>query len=170
MNTYLIGFMGSGKTYWGRIWAEAAQVPFCDLDELIEAKEKMTIDAIFEKKGEAYFRKIESELLRSTLSSDNSIIACGGGTPCFDSNIQWMNQNGTTIYLEASPKKLFDIILPEVDKRPLLKKVNRAEMLFFIEQKLTERLPFYQLANHTWPIDSLNNNSFQNFIHPIHHA
>jgi len=156
--------MGSGKTHWGRIWADVAQMQFHDLDELIEKKEHMSIEAIFEKKGEPYFRTIESKLLRETLSFDNCIIACGGGTPCFDGNIQWMNQNGTTIYLEASPKRLFDIILPEVDKRPLLKKVNRAEMLFFIEQKLHERLPFYQLAMHSWPADTLHQQTFNQLI------
>lgn len=164
MRIFLIGFMGSGKTHWGRLWAEKSGLAFFDLDALIEADEKKTIDSIFEKDGEAYFRKKESAALKTFSGKDNCIVACGGGTPCFNDNIQWMNANGTTIYLKASASQVLTRVHNEKDKRPLLKKLNTAEILFFIEQKLKEREPFYSQARIILPVDELNTDSIKKII------
>ena len=158
---FLIGFMGSGKTYWGRKWAQQSGLAFYDLDEVIEKEQGKTISEIFEKDGEDYFRKIESTALRAFAETENCIIACGGGTACFNDNMQWMNEHGKTVYLSAIPQYIFDRVLEEKEKRPLIKKHNEAELLFFIEQKLKEREPFYNQAKITLPVTELNENSLK---------
>lgn len=159
---FLIGFMGSGKTYWGKIWAQQKGQDFYDLDNMIETKEGRSIAAIFEKEGEAHFRKIETETLHSFSDKDNCIISCGGGAACFNENLQWMNEHGTTIYLAASPTYILSRVKEEKDKRPLINKLNEAELLFFIEQKLKEREPFYKQAKLILPAADLDENSLSN--------
>ena len=157
---FLIGFMGSGKTYWGKIWAQKKGLDFYDLDEIIEEKEGRSIATIFEKEGEDYFRKIETEALHTFSEKDNCIIACGGGAACFNDNIRWMNENGTTVYLAASPQYILSRVKEEEKgKRPLINKLNEAELLFFIEQKLKERELFYKQAKIILPVTELNENS-----------
>lgn len=167
MRIFIIGFMGSGKTHWGKIWAEHAGMEFYDLDEIIETAEKQTIDNIFSKKGESYFRKQEAFLLRSLIEKDNCIVACGGGTPCYDNNMDWMNENGTTVFLEANPVRLLENVLLEYDKRPLIKRINKGELLFFIEQKLNERNPFYKKANFNLAVEQLETKTIQDIIEQI---
>ena len=160
MNIFLIGFMGSGKTYWGRIWAEANGYAFIDLDEVIETAAGRTIAAIFDKNEEVYFRELEAEKLRSLDLQKDTIIACGGGTPCFHNNMEWMDTQGTTVYLKSSSSQVLERVKAEKAKRPLLKKVNPAELLFFIEQKLKEREPFYLQAKIIIHVDKLTTESF----------
>jgi len=161
MKIFLIGFMGSGKTYWGRIWAQQLGLDFYDLDEVIEKKEGKTISAIFEKDGEDHFRKMEAMALQGFAETENGIIACGGGTACFNDNMQWMNDNGQTVYLSATPQYIFERVLDDKEKRPLINKHNEAELLFFIEQKLKEREPFYKQAQIILPVTELNESSIQ---------
>jgi shikimate kinase len=156
---FLIGFMGSGKTYWGKIWAQQKGLAFYDLDEVIEKEQGKTISVIFEKHGEDHFRKIEASALRYFAETENCIIACGGGTACFNENMQWMNENGTTVYLSATPPYILSRVKEEKDKRPLINKLNEAELLFFIEQKLKEREPFYNQAKIILPVTELNDDS-----------
>ena len=156
---FLIGFMGSGKSHWGKLWAQQTGMDFYDLDEIIETKQGKTIAAIFEKEGEPFFRELETEALLGFTGKDRCIVACGGGAPCFNDNMEWMNENGTTVYLSATPQFIFNHVIEEKAKRPLIKKLNEAELLFFIEQKLKEREPFYTQATFTLPADELDENS-----------
>ncbi|MEP7108404.1 MAG: shikimate kinase [Ferruginibacter sp.] len=126
---FLIGFMGSGKTHWGKIWAAENQLSFVDLDEIIESKAKKTIPEIFEKSGEDHFRKLEAKALRTCAGLQNTIVACGGGTPCFFENMQWMNDHGITIYLSCTTAEILHRVLSEPEKRPLIKKINEAEFI-----------------------------------------
>ena len=164
MRVFLIGFMGAGKSYWGKIWAEKSGMTFFDLDEIIEAKEQMTIDEIFDKKGEIYFRQIESVTLRNMLDFDNSIIACGGGTPCYTDNMKWMNENGLTVFIKAKAQTLLQNMSHEIEKRPLFNKINQAEILTFIEQKLKERDLYYTSAKKTLLIEAINSESIDLLI------
>lgn len=152
---FLTGFMGSGKTYWGKIWAKENNLEFFDLDEEIEKETKQTVADIFEKKGEDYFRETEKNLLIRFEHKEKFLLACGGGTPCFLNNITWINQHGITIYLQANPQTILRNILNETQKRPLLNKVNPSELLFFVEQRLKEREPFYMQAKHIVSVDTL---------------
>jgi len=163
-NFFLIGFMGSGKSHWGKIWAEANQRSFIDLDAVIEEKAGKTVAAIFELDGEDYFRDLEAEALRTCGDLQNTIVACGGGTPCFHENMHWMNQHGTTIYIACTGTEILERVLLEKEKRPLLKKLNQAELLFFIEQKVKEREPFYAQASLTVQSGLLTESSFPEII------
>ena len=164
MTFFLIGFMGSGKTHWGKIWASMYSFTFIDLDEVIEKKEEKSIADIFDIKGENYFREIEAAALRSFDDLENTIIACGGGTPCFFKNIEWMNAKGTTIYLYSTAQEILHRVLSEQDKRPLIKKMNKGELLFFIEQKLKERENFYNAANITVTSSEATEQTFGNML------
>ncbi len=164
MKIFLIGFMGSGKTYWGKKWAGQCGFDFYDLDQLIETEHNKSIAAIFEKDGEDYFREIETIELKKLAAKDNCIIACGGGTACYNDNMQWMNENGVPVYLQAFPQYIYERVLDEKEKRPLIKKVSRAELLFFIEQKLKEREDFYNQAKIILPVQELDENFIPEFI------
>ena len=162
--------MGSGKTHWGKIWAETYGLTFIDLDEVIEQNEGKTIAAIFENKGEAYFRQIEATVLRTFDAAENTIIACGGGTPCFLDNMQWMNEHGTTVYLSSTAPEIFKRVLPKQQKRPLISKMNEEELLSFIEQKLNERKSFYAAATVTLFTGNLSENSFGGVLEKVQPA
>jgi shikimate kinase len=101
MKIYLVGFMGSGKTTVGRELAARIDAPFFDLDELVEAAEKLSIKEIFAQRGEPYFRKRERDILRTTKSLEAAVIATGGGTFTFDENIQFIQAEGLSVYLSA---------------------------------------------------------------------
>ncbi|SRR5258706_7858253 len=164
---FITGFMGSGKTYWAKLWAEKTSLIFFDLDEQIETTVGETVAQIFEKKGEGYFREMERYVMRKFSLRDNFILACGGGTPCFFDNLQWMNEHGTTIYLQASPNEILDRIINETYERPLLNKVNQSELLFFIEQKLKEREPFYKQAKHILDTNLITIDSLSEIINKV---
>lgn len=141
--------MGSGKTHWGRIWAAAYHMGFVDLDEVITISERKSVVDIFEDKGETYFRELEARKLRECASLQHTIISCGGGTPCFHDNLAWMKNQGVTVYLEAKPEEILRRLSRAQEQRPLIKKLNQAELLFFIEQKLQERESFYHQCDVT---------------------
>ena len=149
MRIFILGFMGTGKSHWGMQWAEANNMQFFDMDALIEKEESASVVDILKDQGKIIFRIKEAAMLRTLLNNDNSIISCGGGSPCFNDNMQCMNENGITIYLSASPQYILKNVLDEKEKRPLIKNVNEAELLFFVEQKLKERAPFYNQATVT---------------------
>lgn len=164
MRIFLLGFMGSGKSHWGRLWAAAHNFNFIDLDEELEKQEQKTVAAIFETRGEDYFRQKETILLRSLTAQSNSIVSCGGGTPCFFDNMAWMNKNGLTIFLEATTQFILKNIKNEKDKRPLIKDKDDAEVIFFIDQKLKERQPYYSKAKIIFPAEDLNIDSIKKVI------
>lgn len=143
MRIFLVGFMGVGKTYLGRALAKSLGFDFVDLDELIENRTGMSVPAIFQQFGEAVFRQIEAESLRS-LSNLPSVVATGGGTPCFHGNMTWMNENGITIYFHATPTLLAERLRHEKLARPLLADVPFEELGNFIENKISERAHFYE--------------------------
>ena len=151
--------MGSGKSYWGRIWAKETGFTFHDLDEEVEKSLNMSVERIFEKHGEKKFREMERDHLRKFDNSEKSLVACGGGTPCFFDNMNWMKEHGKVIYLKASPQNILERVMDEKNKRPLLKKLNTSELLFFIEKKLGEREPFYSKADHIFNVSTLDEKS-----------
>ena len=156
---FIIGFMGSGKSHWGRIWSKKNKLAFYDLDAKIEKAFKMTITDIFEKKGEEKFRELERYHLRKFEDKKNFLLACGGGAPCFYDNMEWMKSQGKVFYLKAEPETLLKQVMHETEKRPVIKKVNPSELLFFIQQKLKERELYYSQADFILNIEELNENS-----------
>lgn len=149
MKLFLIGFMGCGKSYVGRLLAAKMGFTFVDADSVIENTEGVKIAEIFGSQGETYFRKIESEILRGFKKWDNIVVATGGGAPCFHDNMDWMNENGITVYLKTSPALLMARLKSEATHRPILGGRTDDDLLHFIEQKLEERNPFYTQATLT---------------------
>jgi shikimate kinase len=147
MKVYLIGFMGSGKTHIGKQIAQILDFLFVDTDTLIENTEGVSVAQLFVNKGEAEFRKIESERLQGLAKWDNIIVATGGGAPCFHDNMTYINNSGITVYLKTNPQLLLERLLPETDKRPLLKGRSEVELLAFINSKIAEREAFYGQAD-----------------------
>ncbi|MCO5230832.1 MAG: shikimate kinase [Chitinophagales bacterium] len=143
---FLIGFMGSGKSYTGRNISELLSIPIIDMDKYIEEKENRSIAEIFEKDGEPYFRKLERDFLENLDPNNNLIISTGGGAPCFFDNMELMNQKGMTIYLNRSKEVVMRQLLKGIDKRPLLKGKSEDEIWAFYDSKLSERKSFYEKA------------------------
>lgn len=153
---FLIGYMGCGKTTFGRALAQAAGLAFIDLDHYIEGRHHATVRQIFDTRGEAGFRAIERDLLRETAQFEDCIIACGGGTPCFFDNIDVMNGHGTTVWLQASEEVLFSRLVRKREKRPLLAGKSDGEIRALITSQLAARTPFYSRASVIWQGNSLD--------------
>jgi len=148
MKIYFIGFMGSGKTHWGKLVSEKLHIPFFDLDEQIVTHEGKSIPQIFAEHGEEHFRLLEKDILHIiTESHDNFVMACGGGTPCFYNNIDYMNKSGTTIWLNSPIDVLHQRLLKEKESRPLLKNLSNDQMRGFIIKKFSDRKIFYEQAD-----------------------
>lgn len=147
MKVFLIGFMGSGKSFYAAKLAEQLSLPCIELDGEIEQEEKMTINQLFDKKGESYFRQREAEQLRKWLNAGSFVMACGGGTPCYYDNMKRMNQYGVTVWINASEEAMVKRLLPEIHKRPLLKDMDERSVAMFVKHKLQERIAFYQQAD-----------------------
>lgn len=153
--------MGSGKSFLGKLWAEDNAIPFYDLDLLIEEEERMTIEKIFSTYGEDYFREKEAAVLRNTDRFEKGIIACGGGTPCYFDNMQWMNKNGITVFLNETANQIYHHIINDKKVRPLIQSQDQTTLLTFIENKLEVRKPFYEECQLILNPDQLNRNGFR---------
>jgi shikimate kinase len=143
MKIYLVGFMGSGKTTIGRELSRRMDVPFFDLDELIETAEKTTVREIFASRGEAYFRKRERDVLRATKHLEGGVIATGGGTFTFDENIQFVQSEGMSVYLSAPYALLRSRIDMKAGDRPLFSDDLSAHELY------ANRIRYYRMADVT---------------------
>ena len=153
---FLIGMMGSGKSYWTQKMAKWNKCVGYDLDKLIEMNEEKTIAEIFNEDGEDYFRKAEAKILRWFKEKKKFIIATGGGTPCFQENMHWMKKEGIVIWLDESVEVLVKRLSPEKQQRPLIAKLSDSEIAHFIEDKLVERHAFYAQAHYRLTSDQIN--------------
>jgi shikimate kinase len=148
MKIFLIGFMGSGKTHWGKLLSSRLQLPFRDLDSLIVEKEQRSVSDIFAAEGEEYFRYKEMEMLEELVAKEeNFILSCGGGTPCFFNNIEFMKKSGKVVWLNTSVDVLKERLLKERMSRPLIREVDDDELKRFIIRKLSERKMYYEQAD-----------------------
>lgn len=152
----LIGYMGSGKTTIAKLLSEKLHIVPSDLDEIIEEKTNLPITAIFEQKGEVYFRKQEHMLLKELLSQKGDLIlSLGGGTPCYANNHELINQEGVvSIYLKASIETLFGILNLAKNNRPLIAALEGEQLKEFIAMHLFERSFYYNHATHKVVIDN----------------
>ncbi len=139
--------MGCGKSYIGKGLAQKLGWEFLDMDDFLEANEGMTISQIFAEGGEKLFRELERNYLHATYDFNQTVIATGGGAPCFFDNVDWMNTNGQTIYLKTPVSILVNRLEKETAHRPLLAGKTSEELHQFITNKLVERNPFYEKAN-----------------------
>jgi shikimate kinase len=150
MKIFLIGFMGSGKTHWARLLSKKLGLAFYDLDTVIVEREKKSVADIFSEKGEEYFRYKETEALeRIAEEQDGFILSCGGGTPCFFNNIEYMKKSGKVIWLNTSIDVLTQRLMRERKSRPLIRGVDESDLGRYIVRKLSERRMYYQQADVT---------------------
>jgi len=140
--------MGAGKSYWKNWLSKKYALRGYDLDFLIEAMEEQTISEIFETEGEASFRKKEAAMLRLLKQSKTFVAATGGGTPCFHDNMNWMNHQGITIWIDEPISVLVQRLQAEKSHRPLISNLSDDELASYLQQKLSERKPFYIQATH----------------------
>ena len=153
----LIGYMGAGKTTVGKALAKALNVSFYDLDWYIETRMHRTVKQIFDQEGEEGFRRIEHNMLHEVAEFENVVVSCGGGTPCFYDNIDYMNAQGQVVYLKASPEVLYEHLKMGKGVRPLLLNKTPDEVRQFIVEQLAYREQFYSKARYTLDINLLDN-------------
>ncbi len=153
---FLIGFMGSGKSTLGHALAKATGLRFIDLDTYIESRCNATVREVFATCGENGFRDIERRLLHEVSRMQDTIVACGGGTPCFFDNMDTMNASGLTVYLQASHRKLHSRLLESRDKRPLISAMTDRQLLDYITATLDSRAAHYIKAGATFCADRLD--------------
>jgi shikimate kinase len=154
----LLGYMGSGKSTLGKELASELNYKFLDLDDFIAEKENSTIANLFKTKGEIYFRKKETHYLKEIIShTDHIVLSLGGGTPCYNPNMELINESSNVIsfYLKLSIPLLSKRLFSAKDQRPLISHINSEDdMLEFIGKHLFERSYYYTQAKHTINTDN----------------
>lgn len=144
MTIFLTGYMASGKTTLGRALARHLGVEFIDLDFYIEQRYRMKVPQIFAEKGEEGFRRLEAVILREAGEFENVVISCGGGTPCFGDNMEFMNSRGVTVFLDAPADVICRRLRLAPSKRPIVAKYTAEELPAFVKGHLASRLPHYE--------------------------
>ena len=152
----LVGYMGSGKTTVGKALSKETGMMFYDLDWYIESRMRKSVSQIFAERGEEGFRKIEYNMLHEVAEFEDVIISCGGGTPCFFDNMDYLNQQGDVVYLKATPETLYKHLLMAKMERPLLKGKSSEELIAYITEHLKERSQFYEKARHILDVNVLD--------------
>jgi shikimate kinase len=150
-----MGFMGSGKTRWGKQLANKLGLAFVDLDKSIEEIASMTVTEIFRHKGEALFRQLETKCLNDVLAEGKAVISLGGGTPCDSGNMKMLEEKATTVYLKSNAGMLYSRLIANYKSRPLLTALQPEELLPFIQTLLAQREPWYSQANVTVNVEGL---------------
>ena len=155
---FLIGFMGAGKTSIGKALSAKMKCSFVDIDLFIERRYHKTIRQIFDEKGEEDFREIEKKTLREIAEFEDVVISTGGGTPCFHQNMQFMNEQGITVYLKVTNDELVRRIKLNINARPLLKDLTDNSLRLFVEETMTTRTTFYDQAKIVFDAEKQNIN------------
>lgn len=153
----IVGYMGAGKTTVGRALAKATGMQFYDLDWYIEARMRKTVPQLFAERGEQGFRLIERNMLHEAAEFEDIVLSCGGGTPCFFDNMDYMNSLGDTVYLKASPEVLCAHLRMGKTRRPLIEGKGPGELQAFVAEQLARREPYYAKARHTLDVNLLDN-------------
>jgi shikimate kinase len=145
-NIYIIGFMASGKTLYGKKLAKYLSYNYIDLDQLIEEEQKKSIPELFDEFGESHFRQLEKDALEKSFLSENTVYSLGGGTPCFFDTMQKINEQGISIYFKAKAGVLANRLTISAGTRPLVLNKSAEEIKQFVEDLLPKREIYYQQA------------------------
>ncbi len=156
MKIFIIGYMGSGKSKTADALSKLLKLSLIETDQEVEKLEGKTISEIFNSAGQDYFRELEKQILRATEKVDAAIISTGGGLPCYNDNMEWMNKHGITIYLEANPGLLFHRLSSSKSGRPLIENLNDVELMEQISGHLAIRSSIYKKAHISVNAASLN--------------
>ena len=158
--------MGCGKSTFGKKLANALNYNFIDTDIEIENLAKKTVYELFNSNGEQYFRSLEEHWLKE-FNGQKNVISTGGGLPCFNDNMEILNQKGITIYLRRPVKELVNRLINSKKSRPLIVNMSAFELEKYIEHKLAERESFYNLALMKLNRNNQNVNSVIKFLESI---
>lgn len=153
----LVGYMGSGKTTVGRQLALALGLSFYDLDWYIEMRYHRTVAQLFAERGEEGFLELERNMLHEVAEFEDVVVSCGGGTPCFFDNMEYINAQSESIYLKATPEVLAMHLKMGKVERPLVKGKTGDELLQYIQESLQKREPYYSTAKHVLDVSLLDN-------------
>lgn len=145
---FLTGYMGAGKTTLGKAFAREMKVPFIDLDWYIEERFHKSIPELFTERGEEAFRELERRMLHEAGEFEDVVISTGGGTPCFFDNMDYMNRQGQTVFLDVHPDILFRRLRVATQQRPILQGKTDEELRAFIVEALGKRASFYEQARY----------------------
>jgi shikimate kinase len=150
---FLIGLMGVGKSHYAKSIASDLSISYIDLDQFIEQQESCSIQQIFMAKGEEYFRKIETIALQQIINTytHKTIVACGGGAPCFNNNIEKMNEAGTTIWLNEDLHICAKRLAHLSATKPLILYQSEQEILNTLSDLYKARKSYYTLATFQLP-------------------
>lgn len=154
---FLTGYMGAGKTTLGKAFARELGLSFIDLDWYIESRFYKTIPQLFAERGEDGFRRVEQNMLHEVGEFENVVISTGGGTPCFFDNMDYMNLQGQTVFLDVDVETLFRRLRVATQQRPILRGKSEEELRVFIEKALADRSPYYTKARYRFDGNQLEN-------------
>ena len=143
MKYYMVGYMYSGKTTFGRKLAMERGMEFADLDQVFEQHYHYTVNDFFRRFGESAFRKLETQLLHTTSVWDNVVVATGGGTPCHSGNMDFIVGSGTAVYLKMTVDDLLRRAVRSHRPRPAMRGLTEQEIREKIALQLPIREPFY---------------------------
>lgn len=143
---YIVGHAACGKSTFGHLIAKQLRIPFIDLDRYIQKRFQASIEQIFLRGGEEGFRKVERAMLHEVSQRNRVVVACGGGTPCFHDNMDYMNSRGMTIWLQASEQSIAERMENSYTVRPMFAGLSGEELRDRIREIMTEREPFYSKA------------------------
>ena len=148
LKVVLVGLPGSGKSTFGKQLAKELGFPFLDLDQLIEERYQLKISDIFSIHGEGTFREWESLVLQDTLKQDRAfILASGGGTPCFNDNMDLINAEAISVYLDVPLESISSRLqTSKAQQRPLFQGLDQGELTLKLKSLLVSREYFYNQA------------------------
>ncbi|MCQ2337266.1 MAG: shikimate kinase [Paludibacteraceae bacterium] len=147
-NIYIVGYMASGKTTFGKRLAEDLCLDFIDTDNYIEGREGKSVTEIFRKKGEDYFREQERNILSVLSTVNDTVVATGGGLPCHSDNMKFLNSVGSTVFLNTSIDEILKRLKGESETRPLIRELDKKIIPYFVREHYNKRLPIYMEANY----------------------
>ncbi len=148
LKVVLVGLPGSGKSTFGRQLAKELSFPFLDLDKLIEERYQLKIAEIFSLHGEGQFREWETLVLEETLNQDRAfVLASGGGTPCFNDNMELINSQGVSVYLDVPLAAITRRLQSSTaEQRPLFHSLDQGEITLKLKSLVVTREYFYNQA------------------------
>lgn len=163
---YLVGLPGAGKTHCGRWLSTQLGWNFSDLDTSIEHAMKKSVSEVFDQHGEEIFRQIEAEELRKTAKLSNTVISTGGGSAAWGDNMEWMQRQGLTIYINTPLDRIAHRIMQNSQRRPMFSGMNEGEIVSKLTDISTKRGEFYSRAKLIWNKD-LPNTNFYNAVNQL---
>lgn len=167
MKIYIVGMPGSGKSYLGRKISQTLKLQFIDLDDLIEKHEKKLIRTIILENGEKYFRELEQNILHQTELKNKFVISCGGGTPTFFDNMDWMKKNGIVLWINTPLEIISERISKNITRRPLFIGLSKEEINKKLLELSQKRAPFYKKSNITIDISKQKKLSLSSIIQQV---